>query len=91
MKNILLSGRSVYRKYIRKPSVEEQLQQNLVEELRTTREALDKAYMRFEAESDDVMMDCIIFEIQSLRARYRFLLKQAKEEGVVCDKISIFG
>ncbi len=91
MKNILSSGISVYRRYIRQPSPEERQQQHLVEEIRRTREALDNAYERFEQERDEVMLDCIIFEIQSLRARYRFLLKQAREDGTVCDKITVFG
>lgn len=40
------------------------------------------AYARFEMESDSDLIDACIYEMEALRARYRFLLRQAKQEGL---------
>ena len=33
-------------------------------------------------ESDSDLIDACIYEMEALRARYRFLLRQAKQEGL---------
>lgn len=63
---------------------------NVAKELRQTRAALDSAYRRFEEELDEIMLDAVIYEIQSLRARYRYLLRLAREQGIECVEISVF-
>lgn len=43
---------------------------------------LDGVQARFEMESDSDLIDACIYEMEALRARYRYLLRQAKLEGV---------
>lgn len=62
-----------------------------LEQIRDTLQRLRSAYSRFENESNEDLLDSIIYEIQSLKALYRYLLKQAKEEGIECAEISVFG
>lgn len=40
---------------------------------------------RFEMESDSDLIDACIYEMEALRARYRFLLRQAKQEGLTAS------
>ena len=37
------------------------------------------------------LLESVIFEIQSLKALYRYLLKRARESGIECGEISVFG
>ncbi|MBQ4338887.1 MAG: DUF2508 family protein [Clostridia bacterium] len=90
MKNILEKTKEIYRKKVRMPTKEELKEAQMVEEIRKTRLELESAYNRFENESNEVMLDSVIYEIQSLRARYRFLLQIAREQGIECDIISVF-
>ena len=48
--------------------------------------SIDMAQSRFEQESDPDLIEAAIYEIQSLRATYRYLLKTAKNEGVSCEE-----
>ncbi len=43
---------------------------------------LDSVQARFEMESDSDLIDACIYEMEALRARYRYLLRLAKCEGV---------
>lgn len=43
---------------------------------------LDNARLRFEMESDSDLIESAIYEMEALRARYRYLLRRAREEGV---------
>lgn len=54
----------------------------LLEEIRNTGRQLDVAKTKFEFECDEDMVDSIIYEIQSLNARYRYLLRIAKERNI---------
>lgn len=47
---------------------------------------IDVAQSRFEQESDPDLVEAAIYEIQSLRATYRYLLRKAKDEGVSCEE-----
>lgn len=62
-----------------------------LQQIRDTSERLANAYSRFESESNEDLLDSIIYEIQSLKALYRYLIKQAKEKGIECSEISVFG
>ncbi len=62
-----------------------------ISQIRDTLQRLRSAYSRFENESNEDLLDSIIYEIQSLKALYRYLLKRAKEEGIECAEISVFG
>ncbi len=72
------------------PSRREEHEADLVYEIHRTRELLEEAYDRFNMENDEMMLDSIIYEIQSLRAKYRFLLKLARDSGAQCDDIAVF-
>ncbi len=63
----------------------------LLLQIRETSAKLDAAHNRFENECDEDLLDSIIYEIQSLKALYRYLLRMAKEEGLQCAEISVFG
>ena len=52
--------------------------QQLMEDLRRTKCALDQAYSNFENVVDPDLIDCSIYELKAVQMRYRFLLKQAE-------------
>ncbi len=60
-------------------------------QIRETSAKLTAAHNRFENECDEDLLDSIIYEIHSLKALYRYLLRLAKEEGLQCAEISVFG
>lgn len=43
---------------------------------------LDAANQRFSMESDSDLIEACIYEMEALRARYRYLLKAAREQGI---------
>ena len=63
----------------------------LLRQIRETSDRLNAAHNRFENESDEDLLDSVIYEIQSLKALYRYLLKRAREEGLQCGEVSVFG
>ncbi len=48
-------------------------------ELQETAQALRRAYERFDFASDPELVDASVYEINSLQARYSYLLRAAKE------------
>ena len=52
--------------------------QQLLEDIRKTKYALDCAYSNFENVVDPDLVDCSIYELKAVQMRYRFLLKQAE-------------
>ncbi|MBR5509778.1 MAG: YaaL family protein [Lachnospiraceae bacterium] len=52
--------------------------QQLLDDLRKTKYALDCAYSNFENVVDPDLIDCSIYELKAVQMRYRFLLKQAE-------------
>ena len=89
MEKIFRNTRIFYYDYIRKPISPST--DSLVIQLRETSRKLESAYSRFENELNEDLRDSIIYEIQSLKALYRYLLKRAKESGLECAEISVFG
>ena len=79
-----------YHEFIRKPKpmTDKSL---LLRQIRETSERLNAAHSRFENECDEDLLDSVIYEIQSLKALYRYLLKRAREEGLQCGEVSVFG
>lgn len=63
---------------------------DLVTQIKETSQKLESAYNRFENELNEDLLDSIIYEIQSLKSLYRYLLKRAKECGIECAEISVF-
>lgn len=56
----------------------------IIESIREVCGCMDAVQSRFEQESDPDLIEAAIYELQSLRAKYRYLLRTAREEGVVC-------
>ena len=59
-----------------------------IEAIREVCQQLDLAQTRFSLESDPDLIESCIFEMESLRARYRYLLRSAREAGVSCTEKS---
>lgn len=52
----------------------------LIQEMEEVRAELEHAYGRFDASVDFDITDACIYEIEALEARYRYLIKKAKQE-----------
>ena len=50
--------------------------------IRDTCRRMDNAKLRFEMESDSDLIEACIYEMESLRARYRYLLRMARMQGI---------
>ncbi|MCL2253036.1 MAG: YaaL family protein [Lachnospiraceae bacterium] len=48
----------------------------LLEDLRKTKEALEVAYMGFDNVTEPELIDCYIYELNSVTTRYNYLLEQ---------------
>ncbi len=83
------SAKVFYYEKIRKPIPP--ARDGLIAQIRDTSARLESAYNRFENECNEDLLDSIIYEIQSLKALYRYLIKRAKENGLECAEISVFG
>ena len=56
--------------------------EQLISEIRRISEALTLAYERFELQSDNDLVEATIYEIEALKARYRYLLALAKQRNL---------
>lgn len=88
MEKNLNSAKIFYYEVIRKPA--KPMQDSILLQIRDTSQRLESAYSRFENESNEDLLDSIIYEIKSLKALYRYLLKLAKEKGIESGDIAIF-
>ncbi len=52
----------------------------LINEINKTKIALEAAYSNFENVVDPDLIDSCIYEMNAVQNRYKFLLKQAKEQ-----------
>lgn len=82
------SAKIFYYEMIRKPV--KPVQDSILLQIKETSQRLENAYSRFENESNEDLLDSIIYEIQSLKALYRYLIKLAKEKGIECAGVSVF-
>ena len=89
MEKYFNSAKIFYYEKIRKPIPP--VYDSILLQIRDTSQKLENAYSRFENECNEDLLDSIIYEIQSLKALYRYLIKQAKEKGVECGEITVFG
>ena len=58
----------------------------LIEEIQNTNKALNAAYMGFNNALEPDMIDCYIYEVNSIQKRYKFLIENAKTLGITYDK-----
>ncbi len=47
---------------------------------------IDRVQARFEMEADSDLIDACIYELEALRARYRYLLRQARQQGLTAPQ-----
>lgn len=47
---------------------------------------IDLVENRFSMETDNDLIEGCIYELESLRAQYRYLLRQARQQGIVCQE-----
>ena len=54
--------------------------------------AIDAVQSRFQMESDPDLIEGCIYELESLRAQYRYLLRTARQQGITCgEKVHLWG
>lgn len=56
--------------------------ETLLNEIYRLRDALELAYDRFELQKDNDLVEASIFEIEALKARYRYMLGLAKTQNL---------
>ncbi len=59
--------------------------QRLLEEIHLVCQMMQTAHSRFSAQSDGDLMEACIYEMEALKARYRYLNRQARELGITCQ------
>lgn len=59
----------------------------LIKELDKTRVALEVAYSNFENVIDPDLIDSCIFEVNAIQQKYRFLLREIKEQSLTANPI----
>lgn len=54
------------------------VKKQLLDDIHSTKNALDSAYSNFQNAVDPNLIDCYIYEVNSVQKRYQFLLEQAR-------------
>lgn len=67
-------------------SEKERQRNSILEDLEKTRCALENAYAGFDNVTDPDLIDCYIYEVNSVLKRYKFLLEQAAKVSLLPDK-----
>lgn len=73
-----------------KPQENDEFEVDVVLELKRLKSELDRAYGEFQNLTDNDLLEACIFEIQALRAKYSYLLKQAKVQSLQSGEV-VFG
>ena len=63
--------------------------EELIRELREVQRQLDNVQSYFSMESDDDLLDSAIYQREALEARYRYLLRQAKESRAATQELPV--
>ena len=58
----------------------------LIVSIRDVCAAIDAVQSRFQMENDPDLIEGCIYELESLRAQYRYLLRTARQQGVTCTE-----
>lgn len=61
----------------------------LIEEIRHVRGQLDAVHTYFSLESDEDLLEAAIYHREALQARYRYLLRLAREKNTVAAEIPV--
>lgn len=67
---------------VRKTPAEPTPEEKLIDDIREICRRIDTAYARFEYEEDADLVEAAIYELEALKARYRYLLRIAKERDL---------
>lgn len=70
-----------FRKKNAQESAARQERRRLIKEIHEINRKMACAYVQFNLESDEDLIDSVIFRMQSLSARYRYLLRRVREEN----------
>lgn len=76
----ILNG-EIFRKNTPKPTENDLI----LEDIRNVSRMINEAYERFEFESDSDLVEATVYELEALKARYRYLLRLAKAKGIKGD------
>jgi hypothetical protein len=68
-------------------SYEESVRREILEALKDTHSQLTNARLGFDNVSDPELVDASVYEINSLQARYSYLLRKAREEGCTVNGV----
>ena len=63
----------------------------LIESIRQVCAAIDVVQSRFDQETDPDLIEGCIYELESLRAQYRYLLRTARQQGITCREKAHLG
>ena len=63
----------------------------LLEDIRDICIQLENANTRFKMERDSDLIEATIYEMESLRARYRYLLRMARAQGLTAAEYASLG
>lgn len=67
-------------------SEKERQRNSILEDLEKTRCALENAYAGFDNVTDPDLIDCYIYEVNSVLKRYKFLLEQAAKVNLLPEE-----
>gem|GEM_PF-597678 len=65
--------------------------ERLVADIREVCRQIDNTHALFALESDEDLLDAAIYQLEALNARYRFLLKRARETRAEATALPITG
>lgn len=85
MNNFIKTVQRLLFKGYREPIISKE-KRALIDEIRDVSQDLENAYNRFEFESDSDLIEASIYEIESLKAKYRHLLYAVKALDEVKDE-----
>ena len=63
----------------------------LIEDIREVRRQLEGNHALFALESDEDLLDAAIYQREALQARYRYLLRLAREQGEAAAVLPVQG
>lgn len=73
--------------YNRRNISEKEMQRNsILADIEKTRCALEDAYAGFDSVTDPDLIDCYIYEVNSILKRYKFLLEQAAKVNLLPEE-----
>ncbi|MFY9198206.1 MAG: DUF2508 family protein [Acutalibacteraceae bacterium] len=59
--------------------------ERLLQDIRRVCRMIDDAYLRFQMQADEDLVEASIYEIEALKARYRYLIRLAKTKNITCN------